>query len=108
MAPTVTDRLAGVHPQMLKAQGEGLRRKLVVGRRVERTFELLGITKQDAAFRMGYSDSGVVSRWCSAMERPLFDKLETIDGFEDAYTIALAEQNPRMEVTTQILVRRPA
>lgn len=105
MATTVAERLSNVHPKMLAAQSEGLRKKLVVGRRVERALELLGITKQDAAFRMGYSDSSVLSRWFNATERPQFDKLEAIDGFDGAYAIALAENNPGMEVETFVRIR---
>lgn len=103
MASTVADRLNSAHPQMLRVESESDRKKLAVGRRVERALELLGITKQAAAFAMGYADSGVVSRWCTAVERPLFDKLETIDGFENAYVQALAEKNPRFEIL--ILIR---
>lgn len=104
---TLDPRLVDVHPQMLKAQSEGDRKKFV-GRWVERAFELMGLKKQDAAWRMGYSDSGVVSRWCSGTERPLFDKLIAIDGFEDAWLLALAERNPHAEVTTQIRLPRVA
>lgn len=110
---SVADRLAEAHPQMLRVGIEGERKKLadlrpVIGRLVARAFELLGITKQDAAYRMGYHDAGTVSRWCSAAERPLFDKLFTLDGFEDAWMLALAERNPRMEVETVVKIRRSA
>lgn len=106
MKATVDARLQSVHPQMLRVPSEGDRKK--VAERVERALELAGISKQDAAFRMGYSDPATVSRWCSATERPHFDKLFTIDGFEDAWILALAERNPRMEVVTQIVMRRSA
>lgn len=105
MPPTVTDQFAAVHPQMLRGDGETARKKLV-GRRVARAFELMGLTKQDAAFRMGYSDAGTVSRWCSGLERPHFDKLNVLDGFEDAYVLATAERHPRMEIVTHVRLRR--
>ena len=46
-----------------------------IGRDVERTFGVIGMTKQEAAYAMGYSDAGTVSRWCAGTERPQFDKL---------------------------------
>lgn len=118
MDGSVAEKLSGVHPKMLRV-GTGSvakpdRKKLadlrpVVGRRVERTFELMGITKQDAAFRMGYSDAGTVSRWCSGTERPHLDKLFQLDGFEQAWLLASAEHNaPTMEVETIVKLRRPA
>jgi hypothetical protein len=113
MKSTIADRLASVQPQMLRAGGEADRNKLadlraVIGQLVGRTFELMGITKQDAAYRMQYSDAGTISRWCSGTERPLFDKLFTIDGFEIAYVLAIAERNQAIEVDTVITIRRTA
>jgi hypothetical protein len=117
MAPSITDRLADVHPPMLRA---GLRpeakadpQKLadlrpVIGRLVERALELLGLTKQEAAYRLQYADAGTISRWCSATERPLFDKLFTLDGFDVAYVRAIAERNPRIDVDTVITIRKIA
>lgn len=111
MKSTVADRLAGLQPQMLAADlrpdAKPDRNKLadlraVIGQLVARTFELMGITKQDAAYRMQYADAGTISRWCSGTERPAFDKLETIDGFNAAYVQASAEHDPRFEVTTTI------
>lgn len=113
MDSIVNDRLADLHPQMLRARGEADRKKLadlrpVVGRLVERALELAGLSKQETAFAMGYSDAGTISRWCSGVERPLFDKLFTVPGFQDAYVLALAEGNPRMEVETIVKIRRVA
>lgn len=104
MDSKVADRLADVHPQMLRAElraeAKGDRKKLadlrpVVGLLVARAFQLMGITKQDAAWRMHYDDPGTVSRWCSGRERPLFDKLFTIEGFRAAYIQAIAEGDPQ-------------
>ena len=108
MAVTLHDPRLPKHPKMLRLDGESLRKKLAVGRRVERTFEILGITKQEAAHDMGYTDPSTVSRWCSGTETPKFDRLETIVGFEGAYTLALAEKNPDMEVEHVIRLRRRA
>lgn len=117
--PSVADRLRDVHPQSLRAtldgrdaEGEGLRKhfaddqRRAVGRDVERAIVLMGITKQEAAFRMRYDDSGVVSRWCSGRERPLFDKLYALKGFKAAWVIAIAEQTPELEAETFVRVRR--
>jgi hypothetical protein len=113
MSQSITDRLKDVHPQMLRAESEGDRKEVadlrqVIARLVGRAFELMGITKQDAAYRMGYQDPGTVSRWCSATERPLFDKLFSLDGFEVAYVLAIAERHSRMDVQTTITVKRIA
>jgi hypothetical protein len=119
MAPSIPDRLADTHPQMLRAglraEAKADRKELadlrpVIGRLVERAFELMSprLTKQDAAFLMRYDDSGTVSRWCAGKERPLFDKLFTIAGFESAYLLALAERNPAIDVTTTITIRKVA
>lgn len=118
MPHSLADRLSTVQPQMLRAAGETAKRegetdrkKLAdlrpeVGRTVERAIELLGITKQDAAHEMGYADQGVVSRWCSATERPLFDKLFAIHGFRSAWIIALAERDDSIECETVVRVSR--
>lgn len=108
MNPSIADKLDGLHPQMLKVESEGLRKKVAVGRAVERALALLGMTKQEAAYAMGYSDQGVVSRWCSAVERPLFDKLFALERFEECYIVALAEKNPAVEVVTYIRLKRIA
>lgn len=108
---TVPKALASVHPKMMRAEGEGhpqdsAEPKQVIGGLVERALALCGLTKQEAAFRMGYSDSGVISRWCSGTERPLFDKLHTLPGFANAWVVALAERDPQMDVATIVTIRR--
>lgn len=106
MPTSIDKRLSSVHPKMLGIHSESDRKK--VAAIVARAFALLGITQQEAAFAMGYRDQGTVSRWVSAVERPQFDKLLAIDGFEDAWLLALAERNTRVDVSTQITVRRRA
>lgn len=101
---SMAERLDGVPRKMLRVDSETHRKK--VGTRVERALELAGISKQTAAHDMGYSDQGVVSRWCSGIERPQFDKLNTLDGFEDAYIVALAEKNPRVTLETVVRLKR--
>jgi hypothetical protein len=117
MDRTVADRLAGVHPQMIAArlrpEAKADRQKLadlrpVIGRLVARALELMGLTQQAAAFTLGYRDQGPVSRWCRGVERPQFDKLFTLDGFRIAYVRAIAEEDPAIDVTTTITIRRIA
>lgn len=110
MSSTMREQLNTAHPQMLRAEHDGDRKKVAehrerVGRLVERALVLTGLTKQQAAYEMGYSDSGVVSRWCSGAERPLLDRLFLIAGFEDSWLIAQAEGNPRAEVERTIKLR---
>lgn len=106
-------KLADVHTVMAKADRKPLaetedewRRR--IGRTIERAIELAGTTKQHLSDDMGYTDQSAVSRWISAAERPLFDKLFAVDGFYDAWVIACAEGNPRVQVETIIRVPRVA
>lgn len=117
MPRSVTDHLEDVHPQMLRAElrreakldrKDLADRRIVVGQVITRALALLGITKQEAAYRMKYRDQGPVSRWCTGVERPLLDKLLEIDGFEEAYVEAWAERNPRIEVETIVRIPRRA
>lgn len=115
MPRTVAERLSSVHPKMLAAPSEGDRKPLAesdwrrhIGRTIERALELAHLTKQGISDDMGYSDQSAISRWMSATERPHFDKLFAVDGFYDAWVIACAEANPRIEVETTIRLKRSA
>lgn len=113
MGDRISDRLADVQPQMLRADAETSRKKLadlrpVVGQLVARAFELMGLSKQEIAYRLQYQDQGTISRWCSGTERPLFDKLFSLDGFDVAYVLAIAERNSRIAVETIVTIRRSA
>jgi hypothetical protein len=77
-----------------------------IGQLVARAFVLMGITKKEATYRLQYSNAGTISRWCSGTERPQFDKLFTIDGFELAFVQAIAEGNPAIVVDTVITLGR--
>lgn len=109
------ERLADVHPQMLRAglrtEAKADRKKLAdlrptIGSLVARAFQLMGISKQQAAYDMHYDDPGTVSRWCSGTERPAFDKLFTLDGFEVAWMLAIAERNQQVTARTVITIER--
>lgn len=120
MARSLSERLADVHPQPLRVgsegrsvQGEGDPQKVadlrpVIGSLLDRAIALMGRTKQEVAYDMGYSDAGTVSRWCSGIERPLFDKLIALDGFIEAWVIALTERQPHIRVETIVTIRRRA
>jgi hypothetical protein len=117
MDPKRTASLDGLHPQMLRAglrsSAKADRKPLadlrpVVGQLVERALVLAGISKQVAAYEMHYADQGTVSRWCSGLERPAFDKLFALDGFRAAYVLAIAEADEQMDATTVITIRRSA
>jgi hypothetical protein len=115
MADSITDRLADVHPKMLAARSEPDRKPLAaqewrrrVGITIDRALTLARLSKQEVSHAMGYRDQSAVSRWISGVERPLLDKLFAVDRFYDAWVIACAEGNPRVEVTTAITIRRIA
>ena len=100
-----------VSPRMAKADCKRLaeaewRRR--IGKTIERSLELSGLSKQELSYAMKYQDQSALSRRITGVERPLFDKLFAVDSFYDAWVIATAEGNPRMEVRTVIEIRRTA
>ena len=65
------------------------------------------ITKQQAAFAMGYTDSGVIGRWVSGVERIQLDKLRLLgDGFWQEWVIVQAQITPGVEVRTLITLAK--
>lgn len=112
---TVDPRLAGVQPQMLAATLDADRKPLAdadwrrhIGRTIDRALEIAGVTKQCMSAEMGYRDQGSLSRWIAGVERPHFDKLFAVDRFYDAWIIACAETNPRVEVETLVRIKKVA
>lgn len=118
MADTMRDRLDHVHPQMLRApaargeadpqlSGEAFKRQ--IGTAVEAALDRAGLTKQEAAFAMGYTDSGVVSRWVNGTEAPQFARLWTLgEKFRAELVVALAGLvGQSVEVETVVRVRAP-
>lgn len=112
MSKTVAERLSGVHPQMLRVAGEGDPQsvgKREIGRVVEIALDRACLTKQEAAYAMGYSDAGVMGRWIAGTETPQFAKLWMLgDRFRKELVIALAEKVSDVEVQTTVIVRRIA
>jgi hypothetical protein len=113
MNSSVNPRLADVHPRMLRADspldprksGEDLRRE--IGQAFEWALDRARLTKQQAADGMGYSDSGVIGRWVSGLERVQLDKVRLLgdDVFQE-FVIALAQTCGGVEVKTQITLSR--
>lgn len=110
-----SDPFSAVHPKMLAAAHESDRKRLAeqewrrhIGKTIERALALAHLTKQEISYAMAYEDQSAISRWISGVERPLFDKLFAVDGFYDAWILACAEGNPRIEVETTMRLRRHA
>jgi len=49
--------------------------------------------------------TSVLSRLVSAVERPQFDKLLSVEAFYDAWMLVCAEHNPRVVVETVVRAR---
>lgn len=114
MSQSIAERLTDVHPQMLRSgslvdpreSGEADRRR-DVGQAFEWALDRARLTKQDAAFRMGYTDSGVMGRWVSGAERVQLDKLRLLgEPFFQEFVIALAQTCAGVEVKTQITLAK--
>lgn len=84
--------------KMLTMRGESLRKPVadpqvarVLGQAIERALERAGLTKQDAAFRMGYEDQSALSRWISGVESPQVARLWTLgELFQRSLVLELA------------------
>jgi|SRR5688572_16059768 hypothetical protein len=104
MARNDTAVLPAVHPRMLRAKGEANPQELgkrAIGSAIEAALDRARITKQEAAFAMGYTDSGVMGRWINGTETPQFAKLWALgERFKQELVIALAEQAGMPVVTT--------
>jgi hypothetical protein len=99
---------------MLRARSEavpqlsGIQRAHDIGQAFEWALDRSRITKQDAAFRMGYTDSGVIGRWISGKENLQIAKVWLIgEGFFQEFVIALAEV-AKCEIETTVKIRRTA
>jgi transcriptional regulator with XRE-family HTH domain len=72
------------------------------GRALERAIEDSGLTKQEAAFRLGYTEQSMISRWIAGQENPpmprLFVKLG--ERFKQAWVLQMAKQTNGVNVET--------
>lgn len=89
------------------AEPEDCRR--LIGRVIEDALVTAGISKQDASWRMGYSDQSALSRWIAGVETAQFPKLWTLGPeFQTAMVVALAraaEPAAAIDVQTTVTVR---
>lgn len=107
-----SDRLLDVHPQMLRASsaldpqrlGELNRRE--VGQAFEWALDEAHVTKQDAAFRMGYTDSGVIGRWISGIENIQLPKVKLLADVYPLFLLALLQPLPGVQTQTQVTFNR--
>lgn len=109
MPATVTKAIPDPPRKMLAAQGESHRKPLAdeIGGAIERAIVLAKLTKQDVAYRMGYTDQSALSRWISGAETPQFAKLWAITELQEPLVIALAEL-AAMVIETTVRTRRRA
>src|SRR6188474_2367179 len=91
-------KLGAVHPQMLRAGSPADPRKSgdehgkQIGQAFEWALDRARVTKQEAAFRMGYTDSGVIGRWVSGKENLQLARTRMIgEPFFQEFLIALAQ-----------------
>jgi hypothetical protein len=110
MSSTLQNALDAVHPQMLRVQGEVVPQELgkrEIGAAIEKALDRASLTKKEAAFEMGYADSGVIGRWITGTETPQFWKLWGLgDRFRQELVIALAElADCEIQTTVQIKKR---
>jgi hypothetical protein len=114
MAVNITAQLDGIKRKSLVMRGESLRKPLAddlkrpIGQAIERALVLADITKQDAAFRMGYEDQSALSRWIAGAETAQFARLFSIPELRGPLVIALAELSETVSVETTITIRRRA
>lgn len=102
MPATLPQRTVTPPRKMLAMDGEALRKplaeaefKAVIGRAIERALHLSNLTKQEAAYGMGYGENQApVSRWISGTETPQFAKLWMLGRpFQIALVEALADES---------------
>lgn len=112
-ANKVADPRLDVPRKMLTVHGEGDRkplaedRKRQIGLAIERALEDADISKQDAAYRLGYGENqSPISRWISGIENPPFAKLWTLGSrFQKALVKRMAgavDDSGAVEVRTTI------
>lgn len=91
-------------------RGEGLHRKFVdpetralVGRLIDRAIAHSGLTKKDAAFRMGYEDDQTpISRWVAGIEPPSLARFVRVPALACGLAVALAELSEGAEIRTVV------
>lgn len=79
--------------------------KALQGHIFERVLELARMTKQEAAYAMGYPDASQISRWASASERVQWDRVAEVDQLRRWIPVAWGEATDA-DVHVTVTVRR--
>jgi hypothetical protein len=82
--------------------------KRLIGSAIEKALTSADITKQAAAYEMGYGENHApVSNWIAGKETPQFAKLWTLGAvFQRELVIALANLCQQVEVRTVVTIER--
>lgn len=115
MASSVADGLHTAPHKPLRMGGEALHKRLVdpetralVGKLIERAIEVSGLSKKEAAYRMGYDDDqSPISRWIAGLEPPVLWRFVNVPALACGLAVALAELH-HAEVRTVISITRHA
>lgn len=102
--------LLGAVPRKSRANESEAERKAfaeAMGKAIERGILLAGLTKQEVAFAMGYTDASALSRWIAGTETAQFARLFSVSRLQQPLVVALAELTGA-DVTTHIAIRRSA
>lgn len=110
MAPSLAERLDGIPRKSVAMKGEALHKKFVdpetralVGKVIDRAIHHSGLSKKDAAIRMGYEDDqSPISRWVSGIEPPSLARFVAVPALCCGLSVALAELADGAEVRTVI------
>lgn len=85
MPRSISQQLDAVHPRMIAMRGEGLRRNPAIaddrrqqGEEIDTALKAAKITRQEAAYQLGYADASSIDRWIAGTENPNFAKLRTL------------------------------
>ena len=114
MPKNLTSQLDAIPRKAIAMQGEAHRKPFaedlprLIGQAIERALLLSNLSKQEAAWEMGYTDASALSRWISGVETPQFARLFSVMRLRAALVIALAEIAGNVEVETTVRIRRTA
>lgn len=123
MSHEASARLDGIKHKPLVMKGESLLRrgeadhkKVVVAGAEQRAFvaqligaaiEHSGLTRKDAAFRMGYGDDQTpISRWTAGLEPPQMARFCSVKELRFGLAVALAQADDCADVDTVLRFRR--
>ncbi len=81
--------------------------RVAVGRAIERTRHLCGLSLKEFADKLG-RDERQVARWEKGEERPHFDAILAVDALKTALVIAVAELANGVEIETVVTIKRRA